>query len=1039
MQAVVDKLLRNPNFLEDISGEQWDSWRQRLAKSRSVSDSIARIASYLVLEWPHTRRHEKIGDYLRYSLSDVIKIKGLGKNKIRTLIACIAYAASLQPVIRYKKLTGKGIEKVAGNTNTTQPCFLDRTLMDLFILSDEERELLWTLIEETRIVNLGLPDGDWGRLCHYGIYQDDMLDTLLPLSIEYIYEIWPDHYFNKIVGLVSALMQNFLQRQVFFDDLEIYSNDLLFPSAQMTALNDLSISPTFVPENMVSRLAEYGIARWEQMSQLSERAIVRQYGFNMKSVNLMLLLRAIRPDADKIISKMLLISTTVEHYASFESIITKWVLNRTKKRRDAEVVIKRMGWGMEPPQTLEEIGQNYQLTRERVRQVIGKFDRSANKSRFTSDCYPLWILIDSFVYSSGGISSMRELAEKLQSFFNLQHRPHFAGLVNLLRLVPSKILRLDVLNEEMGLICSQSFICRDCDTGSAFLVHLVSEVEEILVYDVVNEINSYCDEHCSKRHKGHFRFGESFVDFLVSQVKGVRENILRKEDKLYHVDKWNLLYGRLIAVAETILKITGRAMHFTEIYNEIKKIRPGDDSLMERNVHATLDRSSNVYLWDRGTFIHRDYVTPPLKLLVEIERWIITELKSSLPYMSVNKVFRNFQSACTSVDIPTETALYSCLREHACQKLLFPQYPQIHLSKPETKKISNSIIFDEFLKDAGGTVTYGDIKEFLLNGIGLKEFQMQQLIFNNPSILRLSPENYIHVANLNFDMETSKEFFEGIIAYALKLASRMSHISVEKIFSDKQIDCKVIGIHDPEMLYSIFRFFASDKLALPRYPQIFLPGADEVVKAGISKHVMEYILMKDDFCTISELEDYFVGKLGYDQQTIWGVRYKDGIYNYLKGAVIHREAIQWSDAKQEQLEVIAMGVYNDFYRAGRYYGLIDQILELDDLPPLNNDINYTQLLLADLLISNKNFILLGNTKNAYVPSVNCHDIRSLQDLVLLLLKSKFGGAANLQEFEGWLLDDGIIQKRLTTAMLGDCAKVTITGMEIMMTELINHA
>lgn len=145
MQAVVNKLLRNPSFPEDTSDEQWDSWRQRLVKSRSVSDSIASIASYLVLEWPHTRRHEKIGDYLKYSLSDIIKIKGLGKNKIITLIACVAYAASLQPGVRYKKFTEKGVE----NANAKQSCFLDRTLLDLSILSDEERELLWTCYQVT--------------------------------------------------------------------------------------------------------------------------------------------------------------------------------------------------------------------------------------------------------------------------------------------------------------------------------------------------------------------------------------------------------------------------------------------------------------------------------------------------------------------------------------------------------------------------------------------------------------------------------------------------------------------------------------------------------------------------------------------------------------------------------------------------------------------------------------------------------------------------------------------------------------------------
>ena len=191
------------------------------------------------------------------------------------------------------------------------------------------------------------------------------------------------------------------------------------------------------------------------------------------------------------------------------------------------------------------------------------------------------------------------------------------------------------------------------------------------------------------------------MDYLVSNDPHVRENVRKKEDRRYHINRWNMLYGRLIALAEAVLKTTGRAMHFTEIYNEIKKIRPDDNDLLVRNVHAALDRSCNVYLWDRGTFVHKDYVSLPLPLLGEIERWVVAELKSLLPYMSVNRVYNNFQSSCSSFGIPTETALYSCLREHSHRKLLFPHYPQIHLAKPETKKIPNSIIFDEFLKDAG--------------------------------------------------------------------------------------------------------------------------------------------------------------------------------------------------------------------------------------------------------------------------------------------------------------------------------------------------
>jgi hypothetical protein len=1038
MKLFSDKLIRDPNFPYDISDAQWEAWCHRLAKSRSVGDSISGIASYLALEWPYTRRQEKIGDYVGYSLADVVKIKGLGRKRIRTLIACIAYAASRQSERRIRSLPDRGNKNVDGKANGEQPCFLGKSLLNLSTLSDEEKELIWASFEGTKIIDSEIPVSDWDRLQNYGIYPDDTLETFLTLSIDYLYEIWPDNNFNKIVEMIRDLMKNFLRRQVSFNDAEIYDNSLLFSGTQFSALTGLPLLSSFVPEDMVNKLFDYGITKWEQVIQLSECTIVRQHGFNTKSVSLLILLRDIRPVANEIIAKLMPVINHIGHGASFESILTPWILKRTKKQRDAEIVIKRMGWGMEAPQTFDEIAQAYHLTRARVQQVIAKFLTSANKMRFANDCYPLWILIDSYLHSSSGISSLKELAVNLQAYFNLEHRPLFAGLMSLLHLVPARILRIDVLNEELGLICSQRFICKECIVASDLLVRLASEAEEILIYDVLNELNSHCATHCSKKHRGFIRFGESFVDYLVTNDQHVREIVRKKEDKLYHIDRWNMLYGRLINLAEAILRTAGKAMHFTEIYDEIKKIRPDVNDLLDRNVHAALDRSHNVYLWDRGTFIHKDYVSLPLQLLGEIERWIITELKSLLPYMSVNRAYRNFQSSCSNRGIPTETALYSCLREYSHRKLLFPQYPQIHFAKPETKKIPNSIIFDEFLKDAGGLVTYNDIKDYFMNGVGLKEFQLQQLISDNPNILKLSSRNYLHIANCDFDMKKSQQHFEELIVYSLKFASQRGHVSVEKIFKDKQVDCKRIGIHSPEMLYSILRLFGSGKFLLPRYPQIRLSGDDEVVKAGVSRDIIEYILGKNDFCTISELENNF-GKLGYGQQSIWNIRYRDGIYNYLRGAIIHRETIKWSDEKQRQLESIAMKLYNDFYRAGQYYGLIEEILELDSLPPLNYEINYTQLLLADLLVGNNNFIILGNARNAYVPSFNAYNIQSLEDLVSLLLKSKYEGAASLQDFEGFLVDSGIIQKRLTATMLGDCTNVIITGSEIIVKDLINHA
>lgn len=56
-------------------------------------------------------------------------------------------------------------------------------------------------------------------------------------------------------------------------------------------------------------------------------------------------------------------------------------------QRNGDIVIRLLGWGGQPPQTLESVGQEFGLTRERIRQLRTKFARSL-KSR---EARPAWL------------------------------------------------------------------------------------------------------------------------------------------------------------------------------------------------------------------------------------------------------------------------------------------------------------------------------------------------------------------------------------------------------------------------------------------------------------------------------------------------------------------------------------------------------------------------------------------------------------------------------------------------------------------------
>jgi len=239
----------------------------------------------------------------------------------------------------------------------------------------------------------------------------------------------------------------------------------------------------------------------------------------------------------------------------------------------------------------------------------------------------------------------------------------------------------------------------------------------------------------------------------------------------------------------------------------------------------------------------------------------------------------------------------------------------------------------------------------------------------NPSIIRVSPNEYVHKDNLNFNIGLNRAAFGELVEYSARVLKKERHVSIKKIFSDTRIKCKSIGIRADEMLYSLFRIYASDTLWAAQYPQLRLAAADNQDRT-IQTEVLDYLSKKNTFCTIRELEELFVKKLGYRLQTVDHIRYHENVYVYLKGALIHKSAIQWHQNKQDCLENIAANIYQGSIRKGLVFSTIIEIMESNELPELANDIQYSKHLIADLLTKRGHYIVIGSAYNAYVPTEN---------------------------------------------------------------------
>ena len=947
MQLSLEQLFCDPYIENNISESTWKEWTSHIAKSTSASKYISEVADNLGLEWPYTRRFEKFSSYLSFSIDNIKYSKGLGKKKLRTLILCVAATAMEKYVISIA-----AAEKIS-----TDQSLLDKTIVDIIDISDSERNTLFASFEGLTLSELDLLTKEWDRLCQFCIYREDTLDNILSLSISYIYKLWASEpQFSQIIGSIVSLISEVLNKNIALNIDSIGSKDKIYTDVSFFIPKSLFISSSFVPQDIVNKLSHFGIYKWDDILELTEQEVLNRYGFNGRCIELLILFESFYPWVKKLMNLVRQLGYGRSEHLSFELILRSWVSKKVKKTRDAKVVIERMGWNGDEAQTLESVGQKNELTRERVRQIEKKYMQKLQHHTSIIELDPLWVIIDSLLCESPGILSLSEMTHKLQLFFRSVRPFSESGMDNILIFAPKKLFRQETVGTKK-YIFSINFACKNCNKIETQFRDLMLAYEEVRIDEAAGIVSDFCRKSCRHENEPHLKFSASFVEYTIASSEHLKRIIVQKDGKLYSIDRWNLLYGNLLPAAESILRRNKRAMHFTEIYEEIRASRPTDVSLRDRNIHAALDRSQNVLLWDRGTFILKENAAFHYGIIRQIEKWVEEKLRQAVPFISVHGAFEVFREKCIESGIPSESALYSCLKLSGDQLFLYPHYPYIYFNSGDIQKIPITKAIEEFIREAEGVVALNALKHYALEDLCIQDYAFNQHLAEIPDVFR-TKNGYIHADYLNIEKQKLSE----IISYIQNLISKTKHVSAVKIFKDRRVACSLMGVDSPELLFSILQLYASDRLEAKNYPQIRSITYMDTKRKSILGDIAEYIRRKRSFCTRQELRQYFVEGLGYSEQLGYLVGFKEGIYQYLEQCLIHKETIEWNDEKQKQIENIAIYVFEDEIKAGRCYGLIELITELSDLPELGNGLYWTEVLVADMLIKGNNFKILGNKK-----------------------------------------------------------------------------
>ncbi len=198
------------------------------------------------------------------------------------------------------------------------------------------------------------------------------------------------------------------------------------------SLNEASVPPCLcksdglgildLPMRLENTLRRVGIRTIGQFYDLPDKKIKRIRNIGTKSMGYLLM-------AKKMIDKRLntAISQDAKIISPPPSIITRPIipreklldllLTRCKTDRERDVVRRRYGLDTGERQTLEEIGETYRITRERVRQ-IQKRAILRMKHPSTVAKGPLVEYIEKLIYENGGLISEEEADAKVPGILN---------------------------------------------------------------------------------------------------------------------------------------------------------------------------------------------------------------------------------------------------------------------------------------------------------------------------------------------------------------------------------------------------------------------------------------------------------------------------------------------------------------------------------------------------------------------------------------------------------------------------------------------
>lgn len=275
---------------------------------------------------------------------------------------------------------------------------------------------------------------------------------------------------------------------------------------------------------------------------------------------------------------------------------TKLILNKLPSRRMKDVVVKRFGLKGGRGFTLEAVGKEYKITRERVRQIEVDALKHLRKEENQVELKPLLKSVEEHLKNYGGVAAEHVLLPGLSTS---EHYPHILLLLEIAKPFQS-FPETDNLHTRWAVDKNASAL------AERVIISLVQELEGAKNPVSKEKLLDIASEQASKI------LGQNAPDGVLNSYLACSKQIRANPYGEFGLVSWPAISPRGIKdKAHEVLARSGRPMHFRDVAKAIDDVRWTRKKAHPQTVHNELIKDKRFVLVGRGLYALKEWGYEP--------------------------------------------------------------------------------------------------------------------------------------------------------------------------------------------------------------------------------------------------------------------------------------------------------------------------------------------------------------------------------------------------------------------------------------------